>query len=99
VLQCRDVQCLTSAIARGPILAALDLHNPGLDIDAIIPQLKAINCRAIGFGSHVDAARLKAARSAGCDEVLPRSAFFEGLESKLRVWANVSGSKQEIATP
>ena len=98
VLQCRDVQCLTSAIARAPVLAVLDLHNPGLDIEAMVPQLKAINCRAIGFGSHVDAARLKAARSAGCDEVLPRSAFFEGLEAKMRGWANVAGTKQEIAT-
>ena len=89
VLQCRDVHCLTSAIARAPILAVLDLHNPGLDIDAIVPQLKAINCRAIGFGSHVDATRLKAARTAGCEEVLPRSAFFEGLEAKLRGWARV----------
>jgi DNA-binding response OmpR family regulator len=87
VLQCRDTQALTSAIARSPVLAVLDLHNPGLDIDAIVPQLKASNCRTIGFGSHVDAARLKAARTAGCDEVLPRSAFFEGLEAKLRAWA------------
>ena len=97
VLQCRDAECLLMAIPRSPILAVLDLHNPGLDIDAIAPQLKAIDCRVIGFGSHVDAARLKAARAAGCDEVLPRSAFFEGLEAKLRRWANVDESSINVA--
>jgi len=87
VLQCQNAEALMVAMARGPILAVLDLHTPGLDVEAIVPQLKAVNCRVIGFGSHVDAARLKAARHAGCDEVLPRSAFFEGLESRLRAWA------------
>jgi hypothetical protein len=35
--------------------------------------------RVVGFGSHVDRARLEAAREAGCDEVLARSAFFARL--------------------
>ena len=47
-----------------------------------MPALQAAGVRVIGFGSHVDVARLKAARAAGCDEVLPRSAFFEGLDAK-----------------
>ena len=52
----------------------------------VVPAFKAMGARVVGYGSHVDAARLKAARKAGCDEVLPRSAFFEGLETRLRVW-------------
>jgi hypothetical protein len=87
VLQCRDSGALMLALERGPVLVVLDLHNPGLDAEALVPAIKAVGARVIGYGSHVDAARLKAARKAGCDEVLPRSAFFEGLEGKLRGWA------------
>jgi len=42
--------------------------------------------RLVGYGSHVDAARLKAAREAGCDLVLPRSAFFERLPQEIGAW-------------
>jgi len=42
--------------------------------------------RVVAYGSHVDAAGLKAARDAGCDVVLPRSAFVEQLPVKLREW-------------
>ena len=87
VLQCHDADAMTAALARRPVLAVLDLHNPGLDLGAIVPVVKAAGAKVIGYGSHVDAVRLKAARKAGCDEVLPRSAFFEGLEGKLRAWA------------
>jgi len=89
VLQCRDPAALLSAAERGPSAAILDLHNPGLQVELVVPALKAIGVRVIGYGSHVDAARLKAARQAGCDEVLPRSAFFEGLEEKLQLWGRV----------
>ena len=58
---------------------------------AVVPTLRAAGVRVIAFGSHVDVARLKAARAAGCDEVLPRSAFFEGLEERLRQTATERG--------
>jgi hypothetical protein len=87
VLQCRDAGAVMAALERRPVLAVLDLHYPGLDVEALAPVVKAVGAKVIGYGSHVDAARLKAARKAGCDEVLPRSAFFEGLEGKLRAWA------------
>jgi CheY-like chemotaxis protein len=90
VLTCRDAPALLAALARGPVLAILDLHHPGLDVAATVPALKAGGVRVVGYGSHVDAARLKAARQAGCDEVLPRSAFFEGLEQRLREWATAA---------
>jgi hypothetical protein len=89
VLQCRDTAALLSAAERGPVAAVLDLHNTGLEVESVVPALKAVGARVIGYGSHVDAARLKAARQAGCDEVLPRSAFFEGLEEKLQLWGRV----------
>lgn len=82
-MTCRDSAALLAAIDRQPSLALIDLHNPGLAIESVVPALQGAGVRVIGFGSHVDVARLKAARAAGCDEVLPRSAFFEGLEAKL----------------
>jgi DNA-binding response OmpR family regulator len=84
VLTCRDSNGLLAAIGRQPTLALLDLHNPELVVETVVPALRAAGVRVLGFGSHVDVARLKAARAAGCDEVLPRSAFFEGLDQRLR---------------
>src|SRR5437016_1722196 len=83
VVQCKDQAALLAAVERRPALAVIDLHNPGLDLNSTIAALKAKGTRVIGFGSHVDVARLNAARQAGCDEVLPRSAFFERLPDKL----------------
>lgn len=87
VLHCRDVAKLLAEIERRPAVVVLDLHFPGLDLESIVQMLRAGGSKLIGFGPHVDAARLKAARQAGCDEVLPRSAFFEGLEAKLATWS------------
>jgi hypothetical protein len=92
VLQCRDTAALLAAAERGPVAAVLDLHNPGLEVESLVPTLKAVGARVIGYGSHVDAPRLKAARQAGCDEVLPRSAFFDGLQAKLQLWGRVGAN-------
>jgi DNA-binding response OmpR family regulator len=83
---CRDANAVLLALGRQPALALLDLHNPGLAIETIVPALREAGARVVGFGSHVDVARLKGARAAGCDEVLPRSAFFEGLDERFRTW-------------
>jgi hypothetical protein len=40
----------------------------------------------IAYGSHVDTATLKAARAAGCNQVLTRSQFVEDLPRKLPEW-------------
>jgi hypothetical protein len=53
----------------------VDLARPAVR-DAIGDLRKATTGRLIGFGSHVDRDVLDAARQAGCDEVLARSAFF-----------------------
>src|SRR5436309_10429117 len=49
----------------------LDLHNPGLRIDDAVRQLKQLEPAPflVGYGSHVDAPTLRAAREAGCDLV------------------------------
>jgi CheY-like chemotaxis protein len=71
----------------------LDLAFPGLDVPDLIRQLSEacpVMPRLVAYGAHVDAAGLRAARQAGCDVVLPRSAFVEELPSKLAEWLSVS---------
>ncbi len=72
-----------------PVGVLIDLHNDGLDLPALLAALRE-RCPALprvtAFGSHVDAARLKAAREAGCDLVLPRSQFVKLLEADLPAW-------------
>lgn len=92
-VQCKDQAALLAAADRIPAIVVLDLHNPGLDVDAIVTTMKGHGAKVVGYGSHVDAARLKAARQSGCDEVLPRSAFFEGLGDRLRGWAGGPASQ------
>ena len=65
----------------GVRLVVVDLSRPGV-LD-VLSALVTAEVRTIGFGSHVDHALLDAARAAGCDEVLPRSAFFRRLEELL----------------
>jgi CheY-like chemotaxis protein len=67
----------------------IDLANPGLDVPELLRRLRAVctvRPRVTAYGSHVDAAGLKAARDAGCDLVLPRSAFVEKLPVELPQW-------------
>lgn len=83
---------LLEALARtaAPRLVLIDLGNPGLDVPNLLRRLRAA-CpdlpRIVAYGSHVDAAGLRAAREAGCDLVLPRSKFVEELPGKLPEWA------------
>lgn len=68
----------------------IDLHHPTLDLHGLpefLARLKSLGQVSVtAYGSHVDVERLKAARSAGCDRVLPRSAFVERLERELSEW-------------
>jgi hypothetical protein len=59
-------------------LVIVDLSRPG-----VLEVLPRVAARTIGFGSHVDADLLDAARAAGCDEVLPRSQLFRRLPGLL----------------
>jgi CheY-like chemotaxis protein len=80
---------LAAAHPTPPAGIILDVHNPGLDLPALLAALKEA-CptmpRVIAYGSHVEAAVLRAARQAGCDRVLPRSQFVEELEGKIGEW-------------
>jgi CheY-like chemotaxis protein len=76
------------AVARLPGAGCLivDLHLPGLDVAALMAEVRAHPVKVIAFGSHVDVETLKAARRAGCDQVMPRSQFVIELETKLAEW-------------
>lgn len=82
-------QAIRIAAESTPRCVLVDLHTTGLDLPALLADLRTA-CpavpRVIGFGSHSDAERLKAARDAGCDTVLPRSKFVRELETKLPEW-------------
>lgn len=67
----------------------LDLAHPGLDLPAVLAELRDAcgeGLRCVAYGSHVDVEGLRAARAAGCDPVLPRSAFVEKLSAELPAW-------------
>ena len=100
---------LTVAVARSPArlveLAAasppgsviLDLQHPGLDLPALLAELRVacpVPPRVMGYGSHVDAAALKAAQAAGVDPVLPRSKFAAMLEVSLPGWLTPANGDQ-----
>jgi DNA-binding NarL/FixJ family response regulator len=81
-----DALKLARTSATGGVL--VDLHNDTLDLPALLASLHSLEPvpRVVAFGSHVDAERLKAARAAGCDRVLPRSAFVQELETDIATW-------------
>ena len=72
-------EILAQARALKPSLVIIDLNSPKADAVNTFASLKAdpnlAGIRAIGFASHVHADLIAAARSAGADQVLPRSAF------------------------
>jgi CheY-like chemotaxis protein len=86
----RSAEVLLGMAARkAPCCVIVDLANPGLDLPMLLRNLSesvAPPPRVVAYGSHVDAATLKAAREAGCDPVLPRSKFVEVLPTDLPDW-------------
>jgi CheY-like chemotaxis protein len=86
----RSVEALESlARQKMPRCVIVDLAHPGLSVPNLIHRLGEAcpaRPRVVAYGSHVDAAGLKAARDAGCDVVLPRSAFVEQLPKMLPQW-------------
>ena len=81
-------ELLRQAETLRPACVLLDLHNPSLDVAAVVGRLKEQRPapRVIAYGSHVEAATLRRAREAGCDRVLPRSQFVEELPQALPAW-------------
>lgn len=80
-------QVVEQAAARHPSLILIDLNAAPLDPLAVVarlkghPELRAI--RVVGFVSHVQAELIAAARAAGVDSVLARSAFVARLPELL----------------
>jgi CheY-like chemotaxis protein len=70
-----------------PALVILDLNNPRTDPLGILRAMKTDAALAavptVGFVAHVDTATIQAARDAGIDDVMPRSAFSSGLVAVL----------------
>jgi CheY-like chemotaxis protein len=68
---------------QAPAVVIFDLNNPRTDPLGTIAAMKADSGLAaiptIGYVSHVQTDLIDAARQAGFDEVLPRSAFAGGL--------------------
>ena len=66
-------------------LVLIDLEADGIDSMAAIGTCRrsGLELRVIAFGSHVRRDLLAAARAAGADEVMPRSAFVTRLPALL----------------
>ncbi len=88
-------ELLWQAVALQPACVLIDLHTPGLVIADVVSALKGMSRppRIIAYGSHVEAATLRAAREAGCDRVLPRSQFVEELPRELPGWMAPMGAR------
>ena len=79
---------LAQARESKPALLIFDLNSAKTDPLATIAAIKAdpllAAIRTIGFASHVHTELIAAARQAGADQVLPRSAFAGNLADILR---------------
>jgi CheY-like chemotaxis protein len=72
-----------------PSCLMLDLSFPTLDLSKLFSRLREMTNplpRVVAYGSHIDVERLRSARAAGCDPVLPRSKFVEELPQSLPAW-------------
>jgi CheY-like chemotaxis protein len=95
IRQARTPAQLVNLLAQqAPRLLLIDLHNPGLSIAGVLEGLSQPRPFVVAYGSHVEAATLKAARDAGCDLVLPRSKFVEELPKSLPAWFSGSAAVQ-----
>lgn len=74
--------------AAGARLVLIDLDARGVDVPAAVAALRAdartAAATVVVFGPHVDGAALQAARRAGADVVLARSAFVGRLPDLMR---------------
>ena len=80
----------------GGALVLIDLEADGIDSVAAIGTCRrsGLELRVVAFGSHVRRDLLAAAREAGADEVMPRSAFVTRLPALLgEVGSGEAGQK------
>lgn len=81
---------LTAIHEHRPTLVILDLNNPRTDPLGLVSALKDLDrdgsrpaIPTLGYVSHVDTPTIEAARAAGLDTVLARSAFTQRLPDLL----------------
>ncbi|MBI4544462.1 MAG: response regulator transcription factor [Gemmatimonadetes bacterium] len=82
----RAEEVLAWARAAAPRLVLVDLNAAAADPPALIARLKesgAAELRVVAFASHTDKSAIEAARRAGADRVLARSAFLQALPKLL----------------
>ena len=74
-----SADALAAMKANVPALVVLDLNNPRTDPLGTVAEMKrdpaTASIRTIGYASHVQTDVIEAARQAGVDEVMARSAF------------------------
>ena len=85
----RTLEAFEACLAEQPTAVILELDHSPFDVAALIAKMSP-RPRIIAYGSHVNVERLKAARAAGCDAVMPRSQFVEKLETELPTWLKSS---------
>jgi DNA-binding NtrC family response regulator len=98
VQSARKVPQLLEAVGAGARLVILDLDSPRLDTAGALLALRTEHSAlpVIGFFSHVDVDKARVAQAAGCQRVLPRSAFVQKLDALL---AEVKGAGAGDAEP
>ena len=68
-------ELVDSAVAAGAAVVVVDVSRPGA-VEALAGVCALDGVRTIAFGRHTSPELLRAAREVGCEEVMPRSAFF-----------------------
>ncbi|MBM3738460.1 MAG: hypothetical protein FJW39_21990 [Acidobacteria bacterium] len=83
LVSCTSLSAAVEATSAGAGMAVLDLNCRDLDAIEVARALKSdprtAHVPQVGFLSHVQADRAAAARQAGCDRVVARSAFSSGV--------------------
>jgi hypothetical protein len=75
-IQCRSCEMLKSLLSDSELeQVIIDLQHPLLQLEALMNEFSLLSGKpeVIAYGSHVDAERLKLARSLGCQQVFTRS--------------------------
>ena len=87
VVMARSADDVMEAVASGARRVILDLEHRGVDAVGLIERLRAEqggNVYILTYSSHTNVDRMRAAREAGADRVIARSAFVQQLPQLLQ---------------
>jgi DNA-binding NarL/FixJ family response regulator len=93
----RSLEALQAQVASSQCsMVIIDLNTDGIDVIGAIRTTRSTSpqIRIVAFASHVQADLIKAAREAGANEVMARSAFVTKLPAILAVSADQSRQQQ-----